>query len=176
MRQLPANATATDVIDLLTEEVMNLVKEVNRGRQLTNAQYAAAFGRAFAETLPRFLASLRAHRPELAEQLQRQFVAEEEARMNAEEPTEQIQVRRPRADWQQQLTEALQQLYGLDEARAVLRCEAAGALSTVLRQRCEETGQTANEVLARLDADDVAFALRADLPAAFLTNRIRQLT
>lgn len=84
---LPENATATDVIDLLSEEVMGLVERSNADRELTHAQFAAAHARAFAEALPVFLAKLRAMRPELAACVAEQFVAEEGERMAAEQQT-----------------------------------------------------------------------------------------
>ncbi|PXY16455.1 hypothetical protein BAY59_38510 (plasmid) [Prauserella coralliicola] len=81
--ELPENATATDVIDLFSEQIMRLVEEVNEGRELTQRQAAAAFKRAFATGLPIFLEKLAAQRPELAERLKREFLAEQGARIAA---------------------------------------------------------------------------------------------
>lgn len=82
--ELPENATATDVIDLFSEQIMRLVEEVNEGRELTTErQAAAAFERAFTTGLPIFLEKLAEQRPELAERLKREFLAEQGARMVA---------------------------------------------------------------------------------------------
>ncbi|MFI5615001.1 hypothetical protein [Amycolatopsis sp. NPDC051903] len=81
---LPENATATDVIDLLSGHVLALVRSANADKSLTEAQFAEVFLRTFAVALPTFLDKLRkSERPELAEQLAWQFLAEEGARRAA---------------------------------------------------------------------------------------------
>jgi hypothetical protein len=84
MTMLPSNPTATDVIDLLSEQMMQFVTNVNSGRELTRAQFAAAFEHAFTTALPVFLDELEHDRPELASQLRTQFLQEQEARIHAE--------------------------------------------------------------------------------------------
>lgn len=83
MHQLPLPGklnTATDVIDHLTEEVGNLIITENDNIYMTQEQFMATFGRAFPIALAEFLGRLGDSDPDLAVQLRRQFVTEEEER------------------------------------------------------------------------------------------------
>ncbi|WP_329073505.1 hypothetical protein [Amycolatopsis sp. NBC_01480] len=167
--KLPEHATATDVIDALSGEVMELVDEVNAGRELTQAQYAATFSRTFAEALPRFLAGLKAERPELAAQLVEQFMAEQEDRMAAEQPPARV------IPWAERFKQALATVYAPEDVRFLADAEGAGALSTVLSKRCSETGEDPAAVLGQITRSDREYALSADAPGAFLASRVRQI-
>lgn len=164
--KLPQNATATDVIDLLAEEVMGLVEQQNADRVITEAQYAQAFSRTFALALPKFLAGLKAARPELAAQLVAQFMDEEEARTAAAAPA---------LPWSERFAGALEEVFPAGDVEQVTEGEGIEALSVVLQKRCRATGKTPCDVLRELDPDDLEYAPRAEAPGAFLANRIKRL-
>lgn len=79
---IPELPTATDVIDLLSGHVADMVVEsfVNAGTDPTCAQFGAAFGRAFDAALPVFLARIAKVRPRLAAQIRSDFTVEQESR------------------------------------------------------------------------------------------------
>lgn len=70
--------TATDIIDMLADKVMDTVAEVNKGRNITKKQFAAAFNRAFPVALQTFLDNLENDRPDLARKIRTQYLAEQE--------------------------------------------------------------------------------------------------
>lgn len=80
---VPELATATDVIDMLTEHVSGMVMHtlcdtVDQGLP-TRAEFDAAFARCFDAALPAFFARLDRVRPDLAATVRARFVAEYEA-------------------------------------------------------------------------------------------------
>lgn len=68
--------TATEVIDALADAAIATVEEVNAGRTLTKEQVVSAFTRTFDAALTLFLQKLDTARPELAQRLRRDFLAE----------------------------------------------------------------------------------------------------
>jgi hypothetical protein len=79
--KLPANATATDVIDFVSDAVADLIISTN-GRDLTRAEFDAAFNRTFPIALSKFMDGVAAERPELAERIRTEFLAEQSARQD----------------------------------------------------------------------------------------------
>lgn len=76
---LPKNATATDIIDFVSDAVAELVLSIN-GRSITKTQFQTAFDQTFPVALDKFLAGLEAERPDLAQQIRTEFTAEEDDR------------------------------------------------------------------------------------------------
>ena len=73
--------------------------------------------------------------------------------------------------WELQVTSAVRAVFPPAVADSILADDAIGALSYRLGLWCQDTGQSPDDALRDVDADDRAFCARAEHPAAFLASR-----
>lgn len=156
------------LVDVVTEVARRMGEETNSARGVIEA-YATEAVELLVVTLPGLLDKIAQIEPAVVLDLCETWTANARKHLGGQE-------RRLSASWEDRFTHALQAVYAAADVTALMKAEGIGALSTILRQRVEETGEDPGKILRRISENDRAFALTgADAPGAFLANRVRGL-
>jgi hypothetical protein len=166
---VPIGISALDVVDGLSHHVMELVRDLTMGTEMTKYEFLVIFDDTFDAAYESFVEQLRAFSPEFAEWLETEFLYE--VRNRQAELGEELD----QLEWNERFAAAITTTFPSTDAAVITADNDLPDLSAAVRHRCEKTGMTPCDVLDEL-ADDVAIAMGRRSRAAYLASKVQDIT